>query len=71
MSYHWTHQCYDLLCIGILTILSMCSMREDVYRVVKAFAEKKVPLSPQAQRFVDRLVSSLHLEFCWHHAFCC
>lgn len=33
-----------------------CSMREDVYRVVKAFAEKKVPLSPQAQRFVDRLV---------------
>lgn len=55
--------------MGILIILHACSMREDVYRVVKAFAEKKVALSPQAQRFVDRLVSVLHLEFCWHHAF--
>lgn len=41
---------------------AICSMREDVYRVVKAFAEKKDPLSPQAQRFVDRLVSAFHLN---------
>lgn len=34
-------------------------MREDVYRVVKAFAEKKEVLSAQAQRFVDRVVSPL------------
>lgn len=33
-----------------------CSMREDVYRVVKAFSEKKVTLEPEAQRFVDRVV---------------
>ncbi|CAM6010102.1 unnamed protein product [Sphagnum balticum] len=33
-----------------------CSMREDVYLVVKAYAAKKETLSPQAQRFVDRLI---------------
>lgn len=32
-------------------------MREDVYRVVKAFAEKDEPLGTEAQRYVDRLVS--------------
>ncbi|KAG6549911.1 hypothetical protein Mapa_008421 [Marchantia paleacea] len=32
------------------------SMREDVYRVVKAFAEKDEPLGTEAQRYVDRLV---------------
>jgi len=31
------------------------NMREDVYRVVKAFVEKKEVLSAQAQRFVDRV----------------
>jgi hypothetical protein len=52
------------MCWDILRCLPVCSMREDVYLVVKAFAEKKVPLSPQAQRFVDRLVSACHVEFC-------
>ncbi|KAL2629464.1 hypothetical protein R1flu_014150 [Riccia fluitans] len=33
-----------------------CSMREDVYRVVKAFADKDEPLGSEAQRYVDRLV---------------
>lgn len=40
------------LCCGFC-----CSMREDVYLVVKAYAAKKETLSPQAQRFVDRLVT--------------
>eukprot|EP00897_Mesotaenium_endlicherianum_P002103 jgi/Mesen1/1920/ME000144S01046 len=33
-----------------------CSMREDVYRVVKAYAQLKEPLPPEQQRYVDRLV---------------
>jgi thimet oligopeptidase len=33
-----------------------CSLREDVYLAVKAYAAKKETLSPQAQRFVDRLI---------------
>jgi hypothetical protein len=43
-------------------------MREDVYRVVKAFAEKKEVLSAQAQRFVDRVVSPLFAD--WFEKFC-
>eukprot|EP00249_Psilotum_nudum_P019078 c27090_g1_i1 orf=493-2634(-) len=33
-----------------------CSMRTDVYRVIKAFSEKKVQLGPESQRYVDHLV---------------
>jgi hypothetical protein len=43
-------------------------MREDVYRVVKAFAKKKEVLSAQAQRFVDRVVSPLFAA--WLEKFC-
>jgi thimet oligopeptidase len=39
------------LCCGFC-----CSLREDVYLAVKAYAAKKETLSPQAQRFVDRLI---------------
>ncbi|MCO5584083.1 hypothetical protein L7F22_038006 [Adiantum nelumboides] len=33
-----------------------CSLREDVYLVVKAFSDKKITLQPEAQRYVERLV---------------
>lgn len=37
-------------------------MREDVYRVVKAFSLKNTDLDPEDQRFVNRLVVSQPLE---------
>lgn len=48
-------------------------MREDVYRVVKAFSEKKVTLEPEAQRFVDRVVSTCSLDhaFMLHLGYAC